>query len=318
MTGTSGQASAVEPSGAAAPSRPEPAAGAGSAGRIRRTGRPRRIGRTRSTERTLWTRWTAGWTEALHAEWTKLRTLPGTFWLLGAVAILTLAVGAATSSAVTCNTADCGQDPGKISLSGVDLGQAVVAVMAVLMVGSEYSSGMIRVTLAAMPRRPVVLAAKAVLLASLTLVAGAVAVCGSILVAKAVMPGHGFTSADGYPPSTFTDSTMLRAAGGSVLYLVLIGLLSLGIATAVRDSAAGIGITLGLLYLSPIISGVVSNPTWHARLERYSPMNAGLAIQATRNLTTLPIGPWEGLGVLAAWTAAALLLGGALLRLRDA
>jgi ABC-2 type transport system permease protein len=260
----------------------------------------------------------ADWQEALHAEWTKLRTLPGTFWLVAAIAALTLAVGAAASSTVTCPTGTCNQDPAKVALTGVELGQAVVAVMAVLMVSGEYSTGMIRVTFAAMPRRTVVLAAKAALLTGLTLVAGAIAVLGSVVIAASVMPGHGFTTAHGYPPSVFTDGAALRAAGGSVLYLALIGLLSLGIATLVRDSATGIGVTLGLLYLSPIMAGVVTDPTWHNRIERYTPMSAGTAIEATRDLGSLPIGPWEGLGVLAAWAAAALLVGGLVLRRRDA
>ena len=111
---------------------------------------------------------------------------------------------------------------------------------------------------------------------------------------------------------------MLRAAAGSILYLALIGLLSLGVATAVRDSAVAIGIVLGLLYLSPIFAAVVSSPHWHNDIERYAPMSAGLTIQATTGLRGLPISPWGGLGVLAAWAAAALLAGGLLLRLRDA
>ena len=110
----------------------------------------------------------------------------------------------------------------------------------------------------------------------------------------------------------------LRAAGGSVLYLALIALLSLGVATALRDSGAAITVVLGLLYVLPILSTIILNPVWEHRFQRYAPTNAGLAIQATRNLAVLPIGPWAGLGVLAAWAAAALLTGGLLLRLRDA
>ena len=111
---------------------------------------------------------------------------------------------------------------------------------------------------------------------------------------------------------------MLRAAAGSVLYLALIALLSLGVAAAVRDSAVAIGIILGLLYLIPIIATVVGAPGWHRHLGQIAPMTAGLAIQATTGLRSLPLSPWTGLGVLAAWAAAALLAGGLLLRLRDA
>jgi ABC-2 type transport system permease protein len=256
--------------------------------------------------------------EVLHAEWTKLRTLPGTFWLLAGIAVLTVAVGAAASASVTCLDASCNQDPAKVSLTGVEFGQAVVAILAVLAISGEYSTGMIRVTFAAMPRRAEVLGAKAALVGGLTLLAGAVAVLGSVLFGRLIMPGKGFTAAHGYPTLSPVDASIARAAVGSALYLALIALLSLGVAALVRDSAVAIGIVLALLYLSPIMVQVVSDPRWRNRLERYTPMNAGLTVQATRNLSSLPIGPWEGLGVLAAWAAGALLVGGIALRLRDA
>jgi ABC-2 type transport system permease protein len=111
---------------------------------------------------------------------------------------------------------------------------------------------------------------------------------------------------------------VLRAAIGSVLYLALIALLSLGIATALREAAAAIGVVLGLLYLVPIIAFAAGNASLSRLLQQIGPMTAGLAIQATTGLRTLPISPWAGLGVLAAWAAGALLLGGLLLRARDA
>jgi ABC-2 type transport system permease protein len=143
-------------------------------------------------------------------------------------------------------------------------------------------------------------------------------VLASVLAGRLTLPGHGFTPAHGYPPLSLGDGPVLRAAAGSVLYLALIALLSLGVATIIRDSGAAIGTVLGLLYLSPIIAAVVNSPHWHNGIERYAPMSAGLTIQATTGLRHLPISPWAGLGVLAAWAAAALLAGGLLLRLRDA
>ena len=109
----------------------------------------------------------------------------------------------------------------------------------------------------------------------------------------------------------------LRAAAGSVLYLALIGLLSLGIATAVREAAVAIGLVLGLLYLAYIIAAVVTNQAVHRHLLQAAPMMAGLDIQATTGLHGLPLSPWAGLGVVAAWAVGALLLGGLLLRFRD-
>jgi ABC-2 type transport system permease protein len=257
--------------------------------------------------------------DALHAEWTKLRTVTGPAWLLAGTIAATVAASAAATAAVRCPAGTaCPVDTTKLSLTGVEFGQAVVAILAVLAISGEFSTGMIRITLAAMPHRSAVLAAKAVILAGSVLAAGAAAVGGSVLAGRILLPGHGFTVARGFPLESLADGPTLRAAAGSVLYLVLIALLSLGIATIIRDSAAAIGVVLGLLYLSPILIGVVTDPVWQHRLQRYAPMNAGLTIQDTVGLRSLPISPWGGLGVLAAWAAAALLAGGLLLRWRDA
>jgi len=150
------------------------------------------------------------------------------------------------------------------------------------------------------------------------LAAGALAAFGSVLAGRLILPGRGFTPAHGYAALSLTTGPVLRAALGSALYLGLIALLSLGIATIARDPAVAIGAGLGLLYLFPIMTSVISNPHWQRHLEQIGPMNAGLAIQATTGLTSLPLSPWTGLGVLAAWTAWALLAGGTLLTLRDA
>ena len=260
----------------------------------------------------------AGLRGALHAEWTKLRTLPGTPWLAAAIVAATVPVSAAATAATRCPSGGCGVDPTKLSLTGVDLGQAVAAILAVLVTSSEYSTGMIRITMTAVPRRVTVLAAKAAIVSGLVLVAGIIAVAGSLLAGHAILPGHGFTPAHGYPPLTLAHGPVLRAAAGSVLYLTLIALLSLGVATIIRDPGAAIGAVLGLLYLAPILGAVLHGTHWHSDIERYAPMTAGLAIQATTSLRSLPISPWAGLGVLAAWAAGALLIGGALLKVRDA
>jgi ABC-2 type transport system permease protein len=255
---------------------------------------------------------------ALHAEWTKARTAGGTFWLLLAVIAGTVAAGAAVATATRCPAPGCGHDPAKLSLSGIDLGQAAVAILAVLMISSEYGTGMIRVTLAAMPRRITMLAAKAAILTGLVALAGTVAVLGSVLAGRLILPGNGFTPAHGYPILSLADGPYLRAATGSVLYLSLVGLIGLGVATAIRDSAVAIGVALGLLYLFPVVAAAVSSPQWQRHLEQIAPMSAGLAIQATTGLRGMPVSPWAGIGVLAAWAAGAMLAGGLLLRLRDA
>jgi ABC-2 type transport system permease protein len=256
--------------------------------------------------------------QALNAEWTKLRTEASVWWLLLGAVILTVALGAGVASTAMCGARGCTGDPTELSLTGIMLGQAVIAVLAVTAIGNEYSTGMIRTTITLTPRRAVVLAAKAVVLVCVVASAGAIAVLGSLIAGRYILPGNGFNPQHGFSPLSLADGPTLRAAAGSVIYLALIVLLSLGATTAVRDSATGTGIVLGLLYLFPILTKVINDPTWQRHLQQIAPMTAGLAIQATRNLQHLPVSPWAGLGVLAAWAAGALLLGGLLLRLRDA
>jgi ABC-2 type transport system permease protein len=256
---------------------------------------------------------------ALHAEWTKLRTVSGPAWLLVGTVALTIAVSAAAVGATHCpQSMTCPVDTTKLSLTGVQFGQAVVAILAVLAVSNEYGTGMIRVTLAAMPGRLAVLAAKAVLIGALVLVAGAVAAFGSILAGHLILPGNGFTAARGFHQVWLSYGPALRAMCGSALYLALISLLSLGVAVIVRESAVAIGTVLALLYLFPIILAFIGNEHWQHRLDRWMPSVAGLTIQDTIGLRSLAITPWAGLGVLALWAAGALLAGGLTFRLRDA
>ncbi len=110
--------------------------------------------------------------KVLHAEWTKLRTVAGTGWLLLASIALTVALSAGAAAAVKCPSAGCGQDPAKLSLTGIDLGQAVVAILVLMAISGEYQTGMIRITLVAMPRRSTVLAAKAAIVTGVVLAPG--------------------------------------------------------------------------------------------------------------------------------------------------
>jgi ABC-2 type transport system permease protein len=257
--------------------------------------------------------------DILRAEWTKLRTMGASGWAFAAIGALTITVSATAVAATKCPAGTpCPVDTTRLSLTGVEVGQAVAAVLAVLAIGSEYSTGMIRTTFTAMPRRWAVLAAKAVVVTGPVLAAAVVAVAGCLLAGRLILPGNGFTPVRGFAMLSLAHGPTLRAAIGSVLYLALVGLLSLAIATIVRDSAVAVGAVLGLLYLAPVIATVVGDPLWQRRLERYSPMSAGLTIEDTTGLRHLPIGPWGGLGVLAAWSAGALLMSGLLLRLRDA
>jgi len=260
---------------------------------------------------------------ALHAEWTKVRTLAGTWWLLLAAAALTIAVSAAAAAAFTCPPGTCtphqtGVDPAKLGLTGVVIGQVVIALVAVLAVGGEYGTGMIRLTLTAMPRRLTAFTAKALVTTATAVAASVLAVGGSAFAGWLILPARGLTAGNGYIPLTLANTADLRAVAGSVLYLTLIALLAFGVTTAVRDSATGIGLVLGLLFLFPLVSSVIPDHVLARHLEQLAPMTAGLYIQATVGVPSLPLTPWQGLGVTAAWAAGALILGAAVLRVRDA
>lgn len=242
----------------------------------------------------------------VRAEWTKLRTAPETLWLALGVVVATAAVSVFVAVNMPCSTPVCGGDPTKSVLTGVQLGQAVVAILAVLAVGGEYSTGMIHGTLAAMPRRTGLLAAKATVVTAVVAAVSAVAIAVSILAGRHILPAGAALPA------------VLRATIGSVLYLMCIGLLALGVAVLVRNAAAAVGVVLALLYLFPILAAATPDPHWERHLLQIGPMTAGLSIQATTGLDQLPLSPWAGLGVVATWALGALLAGGVALSVRDA
>src|SRR5581483_10399108 len=221
---------------------------AGAVGRVRgavRLGRGRPgAGRVRAAPE--------GRMNALHAEWTKARTVAGPGALLLAAAALTAVVGVVAANATSCPGQACSVDPAKVSLTGLYLGQAVVAIIAVNAVSGEYSTGMMRLTLAATPRRWRVLAAKAAVVGTATLAAGAVAVLASVLAGSVLLARHGIDPAHGY----------------EALSLGLVALLGLGVAAMIRDSAVAIGTVLGLLYLFPIVAGLVGNPPLQRHLDQ--------------------------------------------------
>jgi ABC-2 type transport system permease protein len=250
---------------------------------------------------------------ALRSEWTKLRTSPGTAAMLVGIVALTVGMSAASAATAGCPAGDgCVIDPARTGLAGVALGQAVAVVLGVLLLGGEYGTGLISVSLAATPRRTSLLLAKAANLVALVAVSGALGVLGSYVTSRLLLPGRG------YHLGSLTEPTVLRAVGGSLLYLILISLLGLGLAAIVREPAAAIGIGLSLLYVFPLVTAVVTDKHWKRHLEQIQPMAAGLDIQATVNLHGLVLSPWAGLGVLTAWALAALAVGWLLLIGRDA
>jgi hypothetical protein len=161
--------------------------------------------------------------QVLASEWTKLRTVSGTAWLVAAAVVSTVLLGGAMTASVDTSLcpspAGCQEDTTRLALAGVWAGQVAVVVLAVLAVTNEYDTGMIQTTLAATPRRGRVLLAKAAVVTTTVLAAGTAGVVGSLAAGRAILPGNGFTEANGYPPLSPADEPTLRAAGGTVLYL---------------------------------------------------------------------------------------------------
>ena len=250
----------------------------------------------------------------LRCEWTKLRTLPSTGWLLLGAVVATVAVGFAITASLDYSHCDapCVTDPGKLSLAGVRLGQVAVIILAVLGVTAEYSTRTIEPTLAAVPRRTFVVVGKLVTLVALAVLAGAIAAAGSVAAARAALPHTGF------PQLSLSDHLLQRAALGTALYLGLVAALGVGLGLLLRDTAGAVIVALAMIYGSSVVAGLVSDPRWQHRLHRFSPMDAGLAIQATRNVGAEHIGPWAGIGVLSAYAVAVVVAGLVTFHLRDA
>lgn len=257
---------------------------------------------------------------AIRAEWTKLRTLPSTKWLLLLAIAGTVAVGSLITGTLHythCGT-PCALDTTRLSLAGVRLGQLGILVLAVLTVTAEYSTRTIQPTLIAMPRRILVVLGKVGVLAVLAVATGLLAVAGSLAVSRIILPLNGFTGAHGFPALSLADDLTRRAAFGTVLYIGLIAPLGAGLGLLVRDTAGALTAALALLYGTPVVAMFVSDPAWQHRIRRYSPMDAGLVIQSTRDLAAEHIGAWAGLGVLSLYAGLAVLAGLVAFLIRDA
>ncbi len=264
----------------------------------------------------------AGALQALGAEWVKLRTVRSTAWSL-----LTLVGVSALFSALACwESETMGGSPGRPgdndivldSLAGIWFGQIGAAVLAVLAITSEYSTGMIRTTFAASPRRRAVLAAKATVVGAAVLVVGLATSAVCFLFGQEILQGNGFTYENGYPGQSLADAETFRAVAGSAVYLAMLAVFSLGVGTILRHTAGAITIVLAVV-LAPVIA-IGFLPEHVAEwFEKYSLMGAGLSIQQTvERPDNIPLGPWGGLAVVTAYAAVALLFAVVSIARRDA
>jgi hypothetical protein len=252
----------------------------------------------------------------LHAEWTKFRTVRSTTWtLVIAVAVTVLLTLLVVAGQSTDGHQRGGDDVVRYSLTGLYIGQLVLVTFGVLVMTSEYATGLIRSTFTAVPRRPVVLVAKAVVVAVTGLVAGVVATVVSFLVAQPILHNNGYEG-PAYPALSLTDGFVARAVFGSAAFLALLALFGLGIGAILRRTAGALSAAIGLVLLPAILAGAVPHAIgdWMIRLTP----SAGLAVMRTRPDSDIPIGPWAGLGVVAAYAVVSIAVGLWLVSRRDA
>jgi ABC-type transport system involved in multi-copper enzyme maturation permease subunit len=264
----------------------------------------------------------AGAREAIRAEWIKLRTVRSTFWallLLAGVSVLFSAMASAESHTEGGSPGHPGDNDIVLdSLAGIMFGQIAAAVLGVLAITSEYGTRLIRTTLAAVPRRRTVLAAKTAVVA---MVVGAVGLATSItcfLLGQKLLQGNGFTYEHGYPAASLADGPTFRAVAGSAAYLALLALLGLGLGGVMRHTAGAITTVLALL-LAPVIAISFLPDRIANVLEHSALMAGGIAVQQTvERSDAIPLGPWVGLGVVGLYAATALAAAFWLIARRDA
>ncbi len=250
------------------------------------------------------------------SEWIKIRSLRSTVYTLLAAVVVVVGFGviAALTSTGAITTGDGGEgvgtDPVAISLTGVMLAQLVIGVLGVLVITADYSTGMIRSTLAAVPKRLPVLWAKAGVLAVVTGVLMLVAVFAAFLSGQAILSGGGTGAA-------LTDPGVLRAVLGSVGYLAGVALLGLAIGAIIRITAGAIAALVGTLLLLPALLGLLLPSGWGDTVVSYLPSNAAAAFTTVNPGADL-LSSGAGLAVFAGYLVVLFGAAAALLVRRDA
>jgi ABC-2 type transport system permease protein len=248
------------------------------------------------------------------SEWTKLWSLRSTRYSIGAALLLTIGIAALACGVVAHHWPHMSlhdrQDfhPLEVNLAGVQIAQLAFGVLGVLVITGEYSTGMIRATMAAVPKRLPVLWAKAIVYGSVVLALALPATLIAFVAGEALLARHDINIG-------FTHPGVARAVIGAALYVTVIGLFGLGIGAIVRNTAGGIAALAGILFVLPPLMNVLP-ASWNNAASPYLPLNAGQAVMA---LTRDPhqLAPWTGLGLLCAYTVCALVLASILLVRRD-
>ncbi|HET7246682.1 MAG TPA: ABC transporter permease subunit [Streptosporangiaceae bacterium] len=256
----------------------------------------------------------AGFADALRSEFTKLRSTRSTYWTLFALIVVCIGIGALSSAGTASHPNGISAaefDATQQSLAGLYVGQLVIAALGALTITSEYSTGMIRTSLAVQPRRGVVFAAKAVVFAMVTLIVGLITSFGSFFVGQAILSSAHLSATLGQP-------NVLRAVIGGALFLTACGMLAYGLGAILRHTAAAISAAIGLLFVLTVLVQFLPQ-SWQDNVDKWMPALAGSQIWATKMTGGAHQFPaWGGFAVLAGWAAVAIVAGLFLFRTRDA
>ena len=258
----------------------------------------------------------AGFADALRSEFTKIRSTRSTYWTLFALIVVCIGIGALASAGTASHPqgiSAAGFDGTQQSLAGLYVGQLVIAALGALTITSEYSTGMIRTSLAVQPRRGVVFAAKGVVFAVVTLITGLIASFGSFFVGQAIL-----SSAHAHLSTTLGQPNVLRAVIGGALFLTACGMLAYGLGAILRHTAAAISAAIGVLFVLTVLVQFLPH-SWQNSVDKWMPALAGSQIWTTK-VTGGPdqFPAWGGFAVLAGWAAVAIIAGLVLFRTRDA
>jgi ABC-2 type transport system permease protein len=298
----------------------------------------------------------AGLRGAIASEFTKIRSVRSTYWTLAALLIVSVGIGAAICAGQAANF---NQNPGNIagfdatqtSLAAFfEIGQLIIAVLGAMAITSEYSTGMIRTSLTAQPRRGVVYTAKAIVFTSVTLVISVITSFIAFFLGQALL-GHGVAASvfhtvkihtgvlgciskggpvgGGGPAcpqgstqfigtTVITPGTVLAAIIGTALFVTIVALIAYGVGAIIRHTAGTIAIVIAALFIIPILENALPN-NWHWDIQRFLPDAANQVVSVTIGGPVQHLwSAWPQLGVTALWAAALVGIGAYLFRKRDA
>jgi ABC-2 type transport system permease protein len=253
--------------------------------------------------------------DVLRSEWVKLRSVRSTFWALTVTVVLGIALGAVISAVAAHGYARFSVsekqswDPTGVSQSGMVIAQLAIVVLGVLIISSEYSSGMIRTSLIAVPKRGRVLAAKALVFAVVTFVVGEVTCFAAFFVGQAFISGHA-------PHAALGDPGVARAVAGGGLYLAALAVLSVAAGALLRHPAAAITCMIAVLLVLPAIAQALPD-SWRNPVNEFWPTQAGSQLTSVYH-SAHTLQPWPGFGVMCVFVAIVYAVAWALLDRRDA